>query len=392
MKEDNNPFQPTLAKPADDSVLATDAAADNFLAGNDQFAQRAGVTIDNVKPVPTTDNTTAPHLDQMATTANNQTESAGGMMLGEPITTPDISSFGDLDTTSTPTMPDLFNNAASKKEKKSKAKKPLFGGKKATDNADATNNKTSVENVFGSTNNNPLNNEPISDLANTIATAEIGNSDSDSDTATSPISASLAAAAEAADGKSGGIELTPANQSKKNKGSKTNQPKQLTISVLTIVFFVLFLGATATAVYFGIQNNKNSNELSDAQAKLQQLTDENNSSTTSSNKSSTQFDALQDKIADLTTQNEEKQKTIDENKTTIDNLNKQVTDLNTKLTDTQNKLTSDTQVSDKMQSLITTMCANDPYKTQSSVCIEANGGNAGGQTAGATNQTQPAGQ
>ena len=391
MKEDNNPFQPTLAKPADDSVLATDAAADNFLAGNDQFAQRAGVTIDNVKPVPTTDNTTAPHLDQMATAANNQTEPAGGMTLSEPITTPDISSFGDLDTTSTPTMPDLFNNAASKKAKKSKAKKSLFGGEKATDNADATNNKTSVENVFGSTNNNSLNNEPISDLANTIATAEIGNSDSDSDTATSPISASLAAAAEAADGKSGGIELTPANQSKKNKGSKTNQPKQLTISVLTIVFFVLFLGATAAAVYFGVQNNKNSNELSDAQAKLQQLTDENNSSTTSSNKSSTQFGALQDKIADLTTQNEEKQKTIDENKTTIDNLNKQVSDLNTKLTDAQNKLTSDTQVSDKMQSLITTMCANPEFAT-SSVCIEANGGNAGGQTAGATNQTQPAGQ
>ena len=105
MKEDNNPFQPTLAKPADDSVLATDAAADNFLAGNDQFAQRAGVTIDNVKPVPTTDNITTPHLDQMATTANNQTEPTGGMTLGEPITTPDISSFGDLDATPSPTMP-----------------------------------------------------------------------------------------------------------------------------------------------------------------------------------------------------------------------------------------------------------------------------------------------
>ena len=390
MKEDNNPFQPTLAKPADDSVLATDAAADNFLAGNDQFAQRTGVTIDNVKPVPTTDNITTPHLDQMATTANNQTEPTGGMTLGEPITTPDINSFGDLNTTSTPTMPDLFNNATSKKEKKSKAKKSLFGGKKATDNADATNNKTSVENVFGSTDNNSLNNAPMPDLANPVATTKTGNSDSDA--TASPISASLAAAAEAADSKSGGIELTPTNQPKKNKGSKTGQPKQLTISVLTIVFFVLFLGATATAVYFGIQNNKNSNELSDAQAKLQQLTDENNSSTTSSNKSSTQFDALQDKIADLTTQNEEKQKTIDENKTTIDNLNKQVSDLNTKLTDAQNKLTSDTQVSDKMQSLITTMCANEPYKSQSSVCIEANGGNAGGQTAGATNQTQPAGQ
>ena len=389
MKEDNNPFQPTLAKPADDSVLATDTAADNFLAGNDQLAQHTGIAIDNVKPVPTTDNITAPHLDQMTTDTNDQFGSTDNMTLGEPVTTPDINSFGDSDTVIDSEIAGLFGNSTSKKEKKSKTKKSLFGGKKATDNADATNNKTSVENVFGSTDNNSLNNAPISDLANTLATTEIGNNDSDA--VASPISASLAAAAEAADSKSGGIELTPTNQPKKNKGSKTGQPKQLTISVLTIVFFVLFLGATATAVYFGIQNNKNSNELSDAQAKLQQLTDENNSSTTSSNKSSTQFDALQDKIADLTTQNEEKQKTIDENKTTIDNLNKQVNDLNTKLTDTQNKLTSDTQVSEKMQSLITTMCANSGFAT-SSVCIEANGGNAGGQTAGATNQTQPAGQ
>lgn len=391
MKEDNNPFQPTLAKPADDSVLATDTAADNFLAGNDQLAQHTGIAIDNVKPVSTTDNATAPHLDQMTTATNDQFGSTDNMTLGEPVTTPDINSFGDSDAVIDSEIAGLFGNSTSKKEKKSKAKKSLFGGKKVTNNADATDNKASVENVFGSTDNNSLNNEPISNLANTIATTEIGNSDSD--TTTSPISASLAAAAEVADGKSGGIELTPTNQSKKNKGNKTGQPKQLTISVLTIVFFVLFLGATATAVYFGIQNNKNSNELSDAQAKLQQLTDENNSSTTSSNKSSTQFDALQDKIADLTTQNEEKQKTIDENKTTIDNLNKQVSDLNTKLTDAQNKLTSDTQVSEKMQSLITTMCATNPeLAATSSVCIEANGGNAGGQTAGATNQTQPAGQ
>ena len=390
MKEDNNPFQPTLAKPADDSVLATDTAADNFLAGNDQLAQHTGIAIDNVKPVSTTDNATTPHLDQMTTATNDQFGSTDNMTLGEPVTTPDINSFGDSDAVIDSEIADLFGNSTSKKEKKSKTKKSLFGGKKVTNNADATDNKASVENVFGSTDNNSLNNAPMSDLANPIATTEIGNSDSD--TTASPISASLAAAAEAADGKSGGIELTPTNQPKKNKSGKTSQPKQMTVSVLTIVFFVLFLGATATAVYFGIQNNKNSNELSDAQAKLQQLTDENNSSTTSSNKSSTQFDALQDKIAELTTQNEEKQKTIDENKTTIDNLNKQVSDLNTKLTDTQNKLTSDTQVSDKMQSLITTMCANEPYKSQSSVCIEANGGNAGGQTAGATSQTQPAGQ
>ena len=390
MKEDNNPFQPTLAEPADDSVLATDTAADNFLAGSDQLAQRAGMAIDNVKPVPAIDDIAAPHLDQMTTDTNSRPDQTNGMMLGEPITTPDISNFNGPDAI-TPTTTALLGDVATKKEKKAKAKKHLFGGKKT--DIDPDDSKLPAKDVFEHTNDNSLLHNNESTTLDYAAPLTIATPNDDNNNA-SPISASLAAAAEVADSKSGGVELTSKDQSKKNKNKdgKTGQPKQMTVSVLTIIFFILFLGSTAAAVYFGIQNNKNSNELSDAQAKLQQLTDENNSSTTSSNKSSTQFDALQDKIAELTAQSDEKQKTIDENKTTIDNLNKQVSDLNTKLTDAQNKLTSDTQVSDKMQSLITTMCANEPYKSQSSVCIEANGGNAGGQTAGATSQTQPAGQ
>lgn len=39
MGQYNNPFRPALAKPADDSVLANDPAADNFLAGNDRLSQ-----------------------------------------------------------------------------------------------------------------------------------------------------------------------------------------------------------------------------------------------------------------------------------------------------------------------------------------------------------------
>ena len=96
--------------------------------------------------------------------------------------------------------------------------------------------------------------------------------------------------------------------SKTSKG-KNGQNKQVTISVLTIVFFVLFVAAGALAGYFYYDNNKNKDSLADAQAELQQLKDETNASSNSSNKASTQFDALQDKIAELTTQNEDKQKT-----------------------------------------------------------------------------------
>ena len=70
MKEDNNPFQPTLSKPVDDSVLATDPNADNFLAGDDHLAKQAstntqGTNIDGIKPSTSNSPAAMPHLDQM---------------------------------------------------------------------------------------------------------------------------------------------------------------------------------------------------------------------------------------------------------------------------------------------------------------------------------------
>lgn len=417
MKEDNNPFRPTLSKPVDDSVLATDPHADNFLAGNDRLAQQQRVTMDMVN----NSADTAPHLDQMGASGNATNQPID---LTSALNEAPQGDFGSAmpsasgNVAATQPSASIFDGIAGGKKDKKKSKKSLLGRKKKAASVRASEGESApispaaaTESVFGSS----LDFGKVSDSHDTQSTvngdvnhdvASLGiniddvnasghhaasteqhdavnmldgltASDSHHDEMLSPIGASLAAAAEVADSKSGGVDIAPTKDAGKGKGAKNGQPKQLTVSVLTIIFFILFAGATAAAVYFGIQNNKNSNALGDAQAELQQLKDQNADSSNSANKESTQFDALQDRIKDLTEQNDAKQKTIDENKTTIDNLNKQVSDLNQQVTAANNKLTSDTTVSDKMQSLITTMCASPDFAA-SSVCIDANGGNAGG--------------
>ena len=472
MKEDNNPFRPTLAKPVDDSVLANDPAADNFLAGNDQLAKHIGKTMDGIKgsgdSLLSHNNATAsrglnssmPRLDQMSNSSASNTNHNGapnGMVLGDPIAHMDISDFSGVkspsntnDNNAVSTTSDDHNdilNALSepattpavttlsapiesgkptKSGKKTKERKHLLGRKKkkqatattAPVNADM-DKKHAAESVFGSsltaaadatapsstsptlhaldqldhqtshstassTNFDPLDptssamgsldnihdSKAATDLLDSLAN-DNGASGHDS-TTTSPIGASLATAAATADSKPSGVNMAATKAGK----TKSGQPKQLTISVLTIIFFILFLGATAAAVCFAIQNNKNSNSLSDAQAELQQLKDQAADSSNSSNVASTQLDSLQSRIADLTKQNEEKQATIDQNNKTIQDLNNKNNDLSSQLKQTQDKLNSDTQVSQDLQSLVVTMCTQEPYKSTSSACISANGGNA----------------
>lgn len=432
MKEDNNPFRPALSKPVDDSVLANDPHADNFLAGNDRLARQQRVTMDVMNG--SADN--APHLDQMGSSTGATDQTAGASMSNDA-SHGDISnllSSADLGgASSAPTAapaPNIFEGLSDGKKDKKRGKKHLLGRKKkSADTKPAEAKPTPIspaaatESVFGSSldfnksktgdshsaplvtdstvaghdhdmsldgssldsikhdahDASTLSNEQhhdTLDILGSLSDTPKGDGASDNDSM-SPIGASLAAAAAAADSQTGDVSITPTKDAGKVKAAKAGQPKQLTVSVLTIIFFILFAGATATAIYFGIQNNKNVNALGDAQAELQQLKDQNADSSNSANKESTQFDALQDRIKELTEQNDAKQKTIDENKTTIDNLNKQVSDLNQQVTAANNKLTSDTSVSDKMQSLITTMCASPDFAA-SSVCIDANGGNAGG--------------
>ncbi|MCL2037911.1 hypothetical protein FWG95_02825 [Candidatus Saccharibacteria bacterium] len=115
------------------------------------------------------------------------------------------------------------------------------------------------------------------------------------------------------------------------------QPKQFTISILTIIFFVLTLAGAAGTGYFWWQNSENADARADAEAKVAQLTDQTVDTSTSENKATGQFDALQDRVADLTKQSEDKQKKLDENKKTIDDLNKKVTDLNKAKEDAEKK-------------------------------------------------------
>ena len=100
MTEDNNPFKPALAKPADDSILATDPVADDFLAGNDKLSQHTqttnGIFVDGIKSgaQPSIDNTASKpmHLDQMMDSYQQQAENHNEKVNSQPAEVP----FGDL--------------------------------------------------------------------------------------------------------------------------------------------------------------------------------------------------------------------------------------------------------------------------------------------------------
>ncbi len=156
-------------------------------------------------------------------------------------------------------------------------------------------------------------------------------------------------------------KTTPPAGTKPPKGQK--QPKQFTISILTIIFFVLTLAGIGGTIYFYMQNQKNSDARADAEAKVAQMTDQSVDSSTSENKTSTQFDALQDKVADLTTQNENKQKTLDENKKTIEDLNKKITEKDAQITEQNKKLTNIDTLTNNVTNMVTTLCADDRFKS-----------------------------
>ena len=156
--------------------------------------------------------------------------------------------------------------------------------------------------------------------------------------------------------------------------ARTKAPKQrqVTISLLTIIFFILFLASTGVAVWFGYDNNKKSAALADAQAKLAQSSDYISDRANSSSKTSTQFDALQAKIADLTKKNDEAKQQLDEKQKNIDDQNKKIADLTKQNGDFQNKINSDKAISDNMHSLAVTLCASNPSIAGSAPCVQLN--------------------
>lgn len=178
-------------------------------------------------------------------------------------------------------------------------------------------------------------------------------------TDSNPISDSLAKAAEA-------VDNTASQVSK-----PVNQPQQLTVSVLTIVFGLLFISTAIFTLFTCLDKNKIENKLRDATAELQSYKDKDTNKANYSNKASAQFDSLQNKIKDLTKSNEDKQKTLDENKKTIEDINKKNNDLSKQLKDSQDKLASDKQVSTSMKSLVTALCAAQSNGLASStVCTD----------------------
>ncbi len=374
MPEDNNPFRPTLAKPVSDTMLANDPAPDNFLAGNDRLAQQAnldGVTGGHQAA------SAAPRLDQMpnGNVAGGQSDSQSfsDILSG----TANAGSLADAVSADpkpvVPTSsvvapePTPANEEKSKKKKSKKGslfsrkKKEKAGSDKPTDPAGNTSA------VFGAdlmaSHASPLGFNPL-DPVTPEGTPGVSVDDSGSSSTTptgagsdsgSPIGDALSAAAAMADSQTGDVTI---NKTPAKKKSASGQPKQLTISLLTIVFCVLFIISTVCAVYFAIQNGKSANQLSDTKAELQELRDKDNASSTTNSKTSDQFDALQNKIAGLTKQATDNKKTMDENKKTIEDLTKKNTDLTTQLNAANAKLASDKSVSDNMKSLVVTMCAS----------------------------------
>lgn len=107
-------------------------------------------------------------------------------------------------------------------------------------------------------------------------------------------------------------------------------PKQFTISIASIILFILAAGGIGGTIYFYMQNNTNMDKLKTSQAQVEELKNNGADVSNSEDKTTNQFDALQNKITDLTKQNAEKQTTLDANKTKIDELTKKSDELTKK--------------------------------------------------------------
>lgn len=349
-----NPFQPVLAKPIDDTVFNNDPAADNFLVGNDGFnrsdsAMNGFARPSNYRPV---------RLDQMTS--------------GNPFAEADNSGSASVNTNAKMTQPTPVINSTKPAAKVTSAKGGMFSGlsrgKKSVASAQpAMTMPSSNANMGGDSNlgHNDFGSATKMPTANTAtATAK----------PTSPISSALADAAAISDSKSPlSMNNAKDNKVKPAKSSKSaSTGKQLTISTMTIVFAVLFVVATGVAIYFGIQNKQNADALADTQAQVSELTDNDNDAKSSNTKSTTQLSALQDKVQDLTKKTEDSQKTIDDLNKKNNDLTKSNTDLQNQLKAANDKLASDKSVADNMKSMLNAMCTTAPFNT-STACQAANG-------------------
>lgn len=100
-------------------------------------------------------------------------------------------------------------------------------------------------------------------------------------------------------------------------GVKTHR---LSISILTLLFFLLTLAGGAGTFIFHRQNSENVDLLSQANARIQELEANGADISISDDKDSSQYEALQNKIADLTKEKDENTKKIEEQNKKIEDL------------------------------------------------------------------------
>lgn len=164
--------------------------------------------------------------------------------------------------------------------------------------------------------NNSSNDISSPDLLNDSINSEndfLNNKDEQSVTAAVPIGSSE--------------DKKAAKKAEKQAKQSNKPPRQFTISIASIILFLLAAGGIGGTIYFYMQNSDNASKLKDSQAQVEELKNNGADVSTSETKTSAQFDALQEKIASLTKQVAERQKTIDENKTKIEDLTKKNADL-----------------------------------------------------------------
>ncbi|MCL2280643.1 hypothetical protein FWC31_02025 [Candidatus Saccharibacteria bacterium] len=141
--------------------------------------------------------------------------------------------------------------------------------------------------------------------------------------------------------------LTPPTKVKPDK-----PVKRVTISLLTIIFFILAIAGIGGTIYFYLENNKNADALADAKAKIQQLEDELSTSATTENTTAGQYDGLNGKIEDLSGKNEENLKTIEDYKKRNEELIKQISTLTTERDDWKDRAVKISDLTSKLDIML----------------------------------------
>ncbi|MCL1877161.1 hypothetical protein FWF74_03975 [Candidatus Saccharibacteria bacterium] len=128
--------------------------------------------------------------------------------------------------------------------------------------------------------------------------------------------------------------------------------RHFSISILTLLFFILTLAGGGGTVYFFQQNNDTLDKLGKAEAKIRELEGKQKDNDYSVDKDSSQYDTLQSKIATLTKKDDENTKTIEDQKKQIEELTKKNETLTTEKVELQKKAEDISKLTDKLENVL----------------------------------------